>query len=266
MTWRQAPPSLVIPARHGHKQPDYLEFQNATIGRAHVSLDSREQTALSRNTVWFLLRLVTHEVQEHQSGRNSLVQQKPQRGHAQGHAKLSFLSLWRRCYTVHVICTVSASLLELSRRSFASGEWTVKSTWFTKRKAQMKSDPDYYAILQVDPHAEPEVIQAAYRRLAAKHHPDVNPSPEAMVRMKLLNAAYEVLTDPVKRQIYDMSRLGTKQQTVAGASTRRRPWWFLVLAVVVLLLLLRFNARLFLIAGAVFLALWLLMNWQRQRK
>jgi len=87
-----------------------------------------------------------------------------------------------------------------------------------------------------------------------------------MVRMKLLNAAYEVLTDPVKRQIYDMSRLGTKQQTVAGASTRRRPWWFLVLAVVVLLLLLRFNARLFLIAGAVFLALWLLMNWQRQRK
>ena len=130
----------------------------------------------------------------------------------------------------------------------------------------MKSDPDYYAILQVDPRAEPEVIQAAYRRLASKHHPDVNPTPEAMERMKLLNAAYEVLTDPVKRQIYDMSRLGTKQQTVAGASTRRRPWWFLVLAVVVLLLLLRFNARLFLIAGAVFLALWLLMNWQRQRK
>ena len=130
----------------------------------------------------------------------------------------------------------------------------------------MKSDTDYYAILQVDPRAEPEVIQAAYRRLAAKRHPDVNPSPEAMERMKLLNAAYEVLSDPVKRQIYDMSRLGTKQQTVAGASTRRRPWWFLVLAVVVLLLLLRFNARLFLIAGAVFLVLWLLMNWQRQRK
>lgn len=130
----------------------------------------------------------------------------------------------------------------------------------------MKSDLDYYAILQVDPRAEPEVIQAAYRRLAAKHHPDVNPSPEAMERMKLLNAAYEVLSDPVKRQVHDMSRLGTQQQTTGGAPTRRRPWWFLALAVVVLLLLLRINARLFLIAGAVFLALWLLMNWQRQRK
>jgi len=130
----------------------------------------------------------------------------------------------------------------------------------------MKSDPDYYAILQVDPHAEPEVIQAAYRRLAAKHHPDVNPSPEAMVRMKLLNAAYDVLSDPGKRQVYDNARPRTRQLTKEGAPTGRRPWWFLVLAVVVLLLLLRFNARLFLIAGAVFLALWLLMNWQRQRK
>ena len=130
----------------------------------------------------------------------------------------------------------------------------------------MKSETDYYTILQVDPRAEPEVIQAAYRRLAAKHHPDVDPSPEAMERMKLLNAAYEVLSDPVKRREHDMSRLRGQQQTIGDTSTKQRPWWFLVLTVVVLLLLLRFNVRLFLIAAPVFLVVWLLMNWQSQRK
>ncbi len=130
----------------------------------------------------------------------------------------------------------------------------------------MKSEPDYYIILQVDPRAEPEVIQAAYRRLAAKHHPDVDPSPEAMERMKLLNAAYEVLSDPVKRREHDMSRLRGQQQTIGDTSTMQCPWWFLVLAVVVLLLLLRFSVKLLLIAAPVFLLLWLLMNWQRQGK
>ena len=124
----------------------------------------------------------------------------------------------------------------------------------------MKSEPDYYTILQVDPRAEPEVIQAAYRRLAAKHHPDVDPSPEAMERMKRLNAAYEVLSDSVKRREHDMSRLRGQQQAIEDTSTMQRPWWFLVLAVVVLLLLLRFNVKLLLIAAPVFLLLWLLLK------
>ena len=130
----------------------------------------------------------------------------------------------------------------------------------------MKSEPDYYTVLQVDPRAEPEVIQAAYRRLAAKYHPDINPSPEAVERTKLLNVAYEVLSDSVKRREHDMSRIRGQQQTIGDTSTMERPWWFLVLAVVVLLLLLRFNVKLFLIAAPVFLLFWLLMNWQRQRK
>lgn len=128
----------------------------------------------------------------------------------------------------------------------------------------MKSKPDYYVILQVDPRAEPEVIQAAYRRLAAKHHPDVDPSPNALERMKLLNAAYEVLSDPVKRTEHDMSRRKGQRQTTEDTSTIQRPWWFLALAVVALLLLLRFNVRLALIAAPLFLLLWLLMNWKRQ--
>lgn len=66
--------------------------------------------------------------------------------------------------------------------------------------------PDHYAALQVDPSAEPEVIDAAYRRLAAKYHPDVNNSADALERMQQLNAAYEVLSDPDRRATYDRSR------------------------------------------------------------
>ena len=65
---------------------------------------------------------------------------------------------------------------------------------------------DYYAVLQVSPEADREVIGAAYRRLAAKYHPDVNASPDAADKMKLLNEAYEVLSDPARRASYDRSR------------------------------------------------------------
>ncbi len=67
-------------------------------------------------------------------------------------------------------------------------------------------EPDYYRILQVDPAAEPEVIEAAYRRLCRKYHPDLNPSPEAERRMREINAAYAVLRDPVQRAAYDARR------------------------------------------------------------
>ncbi len=118
----------------------------------------------------------------------------------------------------------------------------------------------------MDPRAEPEVIQAAYRRLAVKYHPDIDPSSEATERMKLLNAAYEVLSDPVKRREHDVSRLEGRQQRVESTSTKYRPWRFLVPTLIILLLLLRFSARLFLIAAIMFLVFWLLMNWQRQRQ
>ena len=67
-----------------------------------------------------------------------------------------------------------------------------------------RSDP--YKVLQVDPQAEDEVIQAAYRRLAQKYHPDVATGPEAAARMAAINAAWEVLRDPARKATFDLGR------------------------------------------------------------
>jgi molecular chaperone DnaJ len=63
---------------------------------------------------------------------------------------------------------------------------------------------DLYAVLGVARDATPEEIKRAYRRLARELHPDVNPDPETQDRFKEVTAAYEVLSDPDKRQMYDL--------------------------------------------------------------
>ena len=65
-------------------------------------------------------------------------------------------------------------------------------------------ETDYYQVLQVHPQAEPEIIAVAYRKLAQKYHPDVAEDKEtAEVRMKQINEAFAVLSDPQKRARYD---------------------------------------------------------------
>jgi curved DNA-binding protein CbpA len=84
------------------------------------------------------------------------------------------------------------------------------------------ASPDYYAILQVHPQADREVIGAAYRKLAAKYHPDVSASPDTAEKMKLLNEAYEVLSDPARRAAYDRSRgITSGRELRSGISWRR---------------------------------------------
>lgn len=72
--------------------------------------------------------------------------------------------------------------------------------------------PDYYQLLQVTPAADPDVIEAAYKRLTYKYHPDRNYEPSAKETMKLLNDAHDVLCDPQKRIEYDAQMKHRKMQ------------------------------------------------------
>jgi curved DNA-binding protein len=63
---------------------------------------------------------------------------------------------------------------------------------------------DYYKILGIDKTATPKDIKNAYRKLARKHHPDLNPNDkDAKKNFQLVNEANEVLSDPEKRKKYD---------------------------------------------------------------
>ncbi len=80
---------------------------------------------------------------------------------------------------------------------------------------------DYYEILQVHYLAEPEVIEAAYKKLAQKYHPDLNKSPQAIEKMKQINIAHDVLCDPVKRRDYD--NISQQHKTVGAGSLGSKP-------------------------------------------
>jgi DnaJ domain len=72
--------------------------------------------------------------------------------------------------------------------------------------------PDYYAVLQVHPDADDEVVAAAYRQLMKKYHPDVAGEDSARIAMhaarsKEINAAFRVLRDRQARQLYDSARI-----------------------------------------------------------
>ncbi|XP_073129406.1 uncharacterized protein [Henckelia pumila] len=83
---------------------------------------------------------------------------------------------------------------------------------------------DYYNILKVEKGATEEDVKKSYRRLAMKWHPDKNPNnkKEAEAKFKQISEAYEVLSDPQKRQIYDqLGEEGLKDMPPPGSTENR---------------------------------------------
>jgi len=80
------------------------------------------------------------------------------------------------------------------------------------------SNDDYYSLLGVSRSASPDDIKKAYRKLALKYHPDRNPGDKsAEEHFKKISEAYEVLSDPDKRRLYDQyGAEGIKQSFGAG--------------------------------------------------
>ncbi len=88
---------------------------------------------------------------------------------------------------------------------------------------------DYYKILGVDRNASEKEIKRAYRKLARKFHPDVNPGDKAAEeKFKEINEAHEVLSDPDKRSKYDQLGANWQQWRRRGGDPNNFDWsqWF----------------------------------------
>lgn len=86
------------------------------------------------------------------------------------------------------------------------------------------TSPDYYRILQVHPEAEPDVIAVAYRRLMQKYHPDAldddqRSDPALQEKVRAINEAYDVLSNPDRRAAYDRSLHGESAPSSTGGSS-----------------------------------------------
>ena len=86
------------------------------------------------------------------------------------------------------------------------------------------NEPDFYAVLGVSPDAEPEVIQAAYRALARKYHPDTSGgnSSENVGKFRLIVEVYAVLSDQDMKRAYDQRRAEQHSQPSRAARPEKQ--------------------------------------------
>src|SRR5436309_13168848 len=90
----------------------------------------------------------------------------------------------------------------------------------------MAKERDLYAILGVERSASADQIKKAYRRLARKHHPDLNPgNKQAEERFKEVSVAHDVLTEPSKRKLYDEFGMQGLQSGFDPAAAREYKRW-----------------------------------------
>lgn len=105
-------------------------------------------------------------------------------------------------------CTQRFAVPPEMREAFLGQVLTEEQMMARMRNAGMTAigttrERNFYQILQVDPAADPDVIEAAFRRLAMKYHPDTSTDPNASNRMREIIEARECLSDQNRRLSYD---------------------------------------------------------------
>src|SRR5215468_5884960 len=89
----------------------------------------------------------------------------------------------------------------------------------------MTSNNDLYFVLEVDRRASVSDIKRAFRKLARRFHPDINPGDHhAEERFKRITEAYEILSDPMKREFYDVN--GFYTDGVLESNRKETGWGF----------------------------------------
>ncbi|MBX3072019.1 MAG: DnaJ domain-containing protein [Thermomicrobiales bacterium] len=123
--------------------------------------------------------------------------------------------MYLECLKCQTKLGVSAEQEPELRRRLVSTEQLANLASGASRLNEQRDTPanfrTAYQVLQVDSSAEPEVVQAAFKRLALKYHPDTSTEPQAAERMREILEANAILSDEAKRRDYDRS-IGIERQ------------------------------------------------------